>query len=321
MTSTWSTALLGFMIVLGATALGAGGASAADDCPAAAARFDATRSGGDLAAILDSYAALPAAGCSEQAIYCAGNAVALAHLEAGYAEADRGAEPRAVRRRLAEGRSYGSPWQLLVGIADLSFAEARLLDDGTLFTEAAHHYQDALNTISEPPICSDDGGLPSDIEIGSIHKRMTEALLLAPQFELVRTRAGGCGGVFLQSIRGFTPTFRPLPINFEFDQAEFTPAGRKAAEQLLSCLAEERPVRVTLSGHTDAKGSDGYNMGLSERRLRSVEAFLRNGGFEGELVLMPKGESEPFEPDDASLYDEAELDQLNRRVTLRETAR
>lgn len=320
MKSTMSGAVLALAIGAGAPAIGVGGVQAAENCPAAADHFDAARTGGEIGAMLDSYAALQDSGCSEQVVYCAGNGVALAYLEAAYSRADAGADTSTIKGELAEGRAYGAPWQLLVGLADISLAQARVLDDGSAFTEAATYYQDALNTISEPPICSDDSGLPSDTEIAAIHKRMTEALLLAPQFDVVRTRAGGCGGVFLQSIRGFTPTYRPLPINFEFDKAEFTPAGRKAAEQLLACLLEEQPGGVTLSGHTDAKGSDAYNLGLSERRLQSVEAFLREGGFKGALVLLPKGENEPFEPDDPSQYDEAEIDQLNRRVTLRDSA-
>ncbi len=320
MTRMLSIALVALVAALAGAAAGTGRAQAQQECPASAARFDSARAGGDIEAILEAYAGLEASGCSEQLLYCAGNSVALAYVESAYGRADAGAGLSTVKAELTIGRAYGAPWQLLVGLADLSFAQARELDDGPIFTEAATLYQDALNTISEPPICSDNSGLPSTQEIEAIHKRMTEALLLAPQFELVRTRAGGCGGVFLQSIRGFTPTYRPLPINFEFDKAEFTPAGRKAAEQLLACLLEEQPGQVVLSGHTDAKGSDAYNMALSERRLASVEAFLREGGFAGELVLVPKGEEEPFEPDDPSLYDEAEIDQLNRRVALRDTA-
>jgi outer membrane protein OmpA-like peptidoglycan-associated protein len=312
-------ALLACLTGLALAGFAMGTAAAAEDCSSAADRFDTAREAGDLGSMLDSYQRLQAAGCSEQLIYCAGNGVALAHLEAGYARADAGADVTSIKQELLDGMAFGAPWQLLVGLADLTMAEARARNDRSTFTAASKYYQDALNTISEPPICSGPSSLPSAAEIEAVHKRMTEALLLAPQFEVVRTRAGGCGGIFLQSIRGFTPTYRPLPINFEFDKSEFTPSGRRAAEQLLTCLLEEHPAEVTLSGHTDAKGSEGYNLALSERRLASVSRFLREGGFEGKLVLVPKGESEPFEADDPTQYDEAELDQLNRRVTLRGT--
>jgi outer membrane protein OmpA-like peptidoglycan-associated protein len=304
----------------GSPLMGVGAVQAADDCPSVVQDFDAARRDGDLGTLVESYKTLQTAGCSEQVLYCAGNGVALAYVESGYAKADSGADLATVKRELTDGRTFGAPWQLLVGLADLSFAQARETKSGQVFTEAATYYQDAINTISEPAICPGDAGSPSDREIEAIHKRMTEAVLLAPQFEIVRTRAGGCGGIFLQSIRGFTPTYRPLPINFEFDKAEFTPAGQQAADQLLACLIEEAPAQVTLSGHTDAKGSAVYNMGLSERRLARVEKFLRDGGFEGKLVLIPKGEGEPFEADDPTQYDEDEIDQLNRRVTLRDTA-
>lgn len=288
----------------------------AQECQAAAAGFDSARGAGDLDAAIAAYKALPAAACGEELLYCAGNALALAHLGAAYDLADQAAPLGQIIAMLETGRTFGAPWQLLVGLADLNLADARERGQGSGVALAATLYQDAINSINEPAVCANAPALPGPDEIASIHKRMSEAVLLAPQFETVRTRAGGCGGIFLASVRGFTPTYRPLPINFEFNQAQFTPAGRDAAEQLLACLLEDQPERISLSGHTDAKGADGYNLTLSERRLETVGAFLREGGYEGEVNLLPRGESEPFEPDDPNLYSEAEIDQMNRRVAL-----
>jgi outer membrane protein OmpA-like peptidoglycan-associated protein len=136
---------------------------------------------------------------------------------------------------------------------------------------------------------------------------------------MIKTREGNCGGIFLASVRGFTPTFRPIPINFVFAQSTFTPEGDKAASVLLACLKSENYRRVVLSGHTDKIGAAAYNMALSKRRLDAVASYLRQGGFSGELVLQPKGKSEPFQPDDPTAYSEDELNQLNRRVVLRES--
>ncbi|MGY2995046.1 OmpA family protein [Mesorhizobium sp. URHB0026] len=298
-------------------------AAKAESCQAATDKFIAERKADDLAKIVDAYAVLieKTTACSEHIVHCGGDSVARAYVEASYAKADQGGDLNEVRKVLEQGRSFGSPWQLLVGLGDTSFAQARQLKDATAFERAATEYQDALNAISEDPTCADFGepSLPGPAEIEPIHKRMTEALLLAPEFDVIRTRDGNCGGVFLASVRGFTPTFRPIPINFVFAQAHFAPEGDRAASILLSCLKQENYRRVVLSGHTDSIGSDSYNMELSKRRLDAVASYLRAGGFKGELVLQPKGEGEPFQPDDPTAYTEDELNQLNRRVALRET--
>ena len=57
-------------------------------------------------------------------------------------------------------------------------------------------------------------------------------------------------------------------------------------------------------------------MALSRARLATVERFLRDSGFEGDLELVPKGESEPFQGVERSEYELEDLYQLDRRVEL-----
>ena len=57
-------------------------------------------------------------------------------------------------------------------------------------------------------------------------------------------------------------------------------------------------------------------MSLSRARLATVERFLRDAGFEGELELLPKGETEPFKGVERSEYELEDLYQLDRRVEL-----
>jgi outer membrane protein OmpA-like peptidoglycan-associated protein len=59
-------------------------------------------------------------------------------------------------------------------------------------------------------------------------------------------------------------------------------------------------------------------MDLSARRLAAVRDFLVKGGFTGTIELEPKGKREPFVVDDPTEHSEAEIDQMNRRVELRE---
>ena len=51
---------------------------------------------------------------------------------------------------------------------------------------------------------------------------------------------------------------------------------------------------MSLTGHADERGTDELNMTLSKERLDTVARFLKDGGFKGELELVPKGKREPF---------------------------
>ena len=55
----------------------------------------------------------------------------------------------------------------------------------------------------------------------------------------------------------------------------------------------------------------------SRRRLNAVKGFLVAGGFAGAIELEPKGMREPYEVDDPTRYNQAQIDQMNRRVELR----
>lgn len=294
-------------------------AAHAADCAATGARFDAARSTGDSRLAISIYGELsqPSTGCTEQVTYCAGNAIALDLLGEAYAAQDNGNDLAEVATLLERASDFGAPWQLLVAQADQQFARGQTRKDAAAFEEAAGLYQEAVNQLNEAPVCGDLNESLSDVEIAPIYRRMTESLMLAPEFKVVRTRSGQCGGVFLASIRGFTPRFRPIPIGFVFAEDNFTESGSAAAEVLLSCIIDTGG--IVLSGHTDPIGSDEFNLQLSRDRLERVAGYLRQHGYSGEITLLPKGESEPFEPDDPLAYSEEELNQLNRRVVLRDS--
>jgi outer membrane protein OmpA-like peptidoglycan-associated protein len=109
----------------------------------------------------------------------------------------------------------------------------------------------------------------------------------------------------------------PVPIMFVYNEANFTSEGRRAADLLIEYLKLKHLKSISLSGHADERGSDPYNMDLSRERLDAVARYLRDGGFSGELDLVPKGKSEPFTGVDRSKFSGEALYQLDRRVELR----
>jgi outer membrane protein OmpA-like peptidoglycan-associated protein len=66
-------------------------------------------------------------------------------------------------------------------------------------------------------------------------------------------------------------------IHFRFDSAFFEPCMREVLERVFEYSQAHPDEKVVVVGHTDLVGSDDYNQFLSERRARSVFAFLTFG--------------------------------------------
>jgi outer membrane protein OmpA-like peptidoglycan-associated protein len=109
----------------------------------------------------------------------------------------------------------------------------------------------------------------------------------------------------------------PGPITFIYNEATFTDKGRMAAAALAQYLTMRQSVFATLSGHADERGSDQYNMALSQERLAAVADYLRAQGFAGRLQLIPKGKTEPYTGVDRHALPREDAFQLDRRVELR----
>ena len=112
----------------------------------------------------------------------------------------------------------------------------------------------------------------------------------------------------------------PASALFDFDSDRLR---AEAAETLVRQLAE--PVRhadlsriIEVRGHTDARGSDAYNMDLSSRRAWAVEDLLERSFPElhGHLVPVARGEHEPVAPNELGGRDNPEGRALNRRVEI-----
>jgi len=108
----------------------------------------------------------------------------------------------------------------------------------------------------------------------------------------------------------------PVPVTFIFNEATLTSEGRRAAGLLLEYLQIKRFPNITLTGHADERGTDALNLALSAQRLQTVARFLREGGFNGRLELVPKGKSEPYTGVVRGDFSQEDLYQLDRRVEL-----
>ncbi len=87
-------------------------------------------------------------------------------------------------------------------------------------------------------------------------------------------------------------------VLFEFGSNRLTPAAREKVFHIASVLKEKTSQRrVSIEGHTDAIGSDSYNLALSERRAQAVaQALVNNGLREKRLKTHGFGKKYPAAP-------------------------
>jgi outer membrane protein OmpA-like peptidoglycan-associated protein len=99
-------------------------------------------------------------------------------------------------------------------------------------------------------------------------------------------------------------------ILFDVDKATLKPASEENLTKLAAILNKYPDTNILLEGHTDATGSDEYNLNLSRLRAQSVEAFLASQAVTANrFTIMGYGESQPVASNDTE-----EGRQLNRRV-------
>lgn len=99
-------------------------------------------------------------------------------------------------------------------------------------------------------------------------------------------------------------------VNFEYDKDQLTAEAKSILDSILPGLVAQPKLTLEIGGHTDSKGSDAYNKGLSQRRANSVKAYLAAKGVAPErTAAVGFGESKPI-ADNATEAGRAE----NRRV-------
>jgi peptidoglycan-associated lipoprotein len=90
------------------------------------------------------------------------------------------------------------------------------------------------------------------------------------------------------------------PVLFEYDAAEMTDAGRAVLDAKLPILRANTGLRIRISGHTDARGSDEYNLALGLRRAAATRKYLVDRGIAPARVdIVSFGEERPAEGGDS----------------------
>jgi OOP family OmpA-OmpF porin len=104
--------------------------------------------------------------------------------------------------------------------------------------------------------------------------------------------------LFLQPIE-VGLTVRLKNIYFDFDKTTLKKESFTELNKVVDFLKRNEHVEIEISGHTDNKGSDDYNLNLSQGRSQSVVDYLISQGIESyRLTARGYGEGKPIETND-----------------------
>lgn len=311
--------VIGLGVATGLT-LGMYGQASAEDCATLTASFDEAIKKKDV----------QAAKAAEQKIahdaICSAKTVDVqrrrAAMEVSMADAlkDNPAKQGEREALLISAEKPGVHWLAAYALGEFRFAQRR-------FPDATEMFERAIEIVKNPSFTPKS---PGEQTIKELLARASQAKMLAANEEGNKVAAyvssgkdhrGNIGGSLSDTVRDIRPTSVPLPINFETNEARFTPIGLKAAEELAQAILEQHPEEITLVGHTDERGEDGYNMALSKARVEAVAGFvdryLKQHNGRARIRMEWYGKRRPLEIDDTTGLTQQDVWALNRRVELK----
>jgi len=105
-------------------------------------------------------------------------------------------------------------------------------------------------------------------------------------------------------------------ILFAFSKSDLSDSAKMNLDKLATALTNYPNTNIEIQGHTDSRGTEEYNMGLSLRRANAVHDYLVSKGIDGSrMTVKGYGESAP-----AYTNDTPEGMAQNRRVEFLITA-
>ncbi len=80
------------------------------------------------------------------------------------------------------------------------------------------------------------------------------------------------------------------PVYFGYDADNISRSSRDAIQTNANCIRSRSVRAVHLTGHTDSRGTEEYNLALGDRRARAVQQFLRSLGVTAPVTVSSMGE-------------------------------
>jgi outer membrane protein OmpA-like peptidoglycan-associated protein len=203
--------------------------------------------------------------------------------------------------------SPGNAWAVHARIGDL-MRRLPATDGQPDYAAISLAYDAAVRAIDLAP----PSARPGAPEIGRL-------VGLAYQFDALSPAPVPRRGHFTHTARQINVERTPVPLQFVYDSDRLTEAGRVQAENLFDLLKEEDMPRLRLVGHTDPKGSDGYNDKLSLRRALAIKHFLTDRGYPADRIATEgrgKRDIDKLRIWDRTEFTPDQIHQMLRRVEL-----
>jgi OOP family OmpA-OmpF porin len=92
-------------------------------------------------------------------------------------------------------------------------------------------------------------------------------------------------------------------IHFAFDKSEFHPDTRieKYLSESKAYLNQNSKAILSITGFTDAIGSDEYNQALGYRRAQSMQSYFEGRGMlAGKILISSRGKNDPLDDNNSS---------------------
>jgi outer membrane protein OmpA-like peptidoglycan-associated protein/tetratricopeptide (TPR) repeat protein len=84
------------------------------------------------------------------------------------------------------------------------------------------------------------------------------------------------------------------PIYFDFDKSNITAQAAFELDKLVQLMTKYKSIVISAESHTDSRGSDSYNLSLSERRAKSTAQYVISKGIDASRITgSGKGETTP----------------------------
>jgi OOP family OmpA-OmpF porin len=106
--------------------------------------------------------------------------------------------------------------------------------------------------------------------------------------------ADKCPTVYAKTADGCPPPLVLEGVEFDYDKATLRPEAFAILDTNIESLKHWENAKIEVAGHTDSKGSDDYNMKLSQARAETVRDYLISKGIAADrLTAVGYGETKP----------------------------
>ncbi len=98
-----------------------------------------------------------------------------------------------------------------------------------------------------------------------------------------------------ETIESLTKSGVLKPVFFAYDSVVITEEARGILQKNADYLKKRQTAKVMVEGHADSRGTNEYNLALSDRRAAAVRDYIVSLGITADRISsVAKGEEQPF---------------------------